>query len=153
MKYKFVCSILCLFILTSCGFKLAQNAYNFSIVDINTTGDKNVSYLLKNRLNFGSKEKANQLEIEIFSEKLKTIKEKNIANQITKYEIKIVSKIKYRTLPYGDSNNFTISKFGNFSVTSEHLNTLNNEKKLIEVLVNDIIEEILLNLSIKHNDS
>ena len=40
MKYKFVCGILCFFILTSCGFKLAQNTYNFSIVDINTTGDK-----------------------------------------------------------------------------------------------------------------
>ena len=76
MKYKFVCGILCFFILASCGFKLAQNTYNFSIVDINTTGDKNVSYLLKNRLNFGSKEKANQLEIKIFCEKLKTIKEK-----------------------------------------------------------------------------
>ena len=153
MKYKLVLSIFCLIALTNCGFKLAQNTYNFSIVDINTLGDKNISYLLKNKLNFGSKEKANQLEIEIFSEKLKTIKEKNIANQITKYEIKIVSKIEYKTLPNGDLNNFTISKFGDFSVTSEHLNTLNSEKKLIEVLINDIAEEILLNLSIKLNDS
>ena len=153
MKFKLVCAIFSLLVLTNCGFKLAQNTYNFSIVDINASGDKNISYLLKNKLNFGSKEKANQLEIEIFSEKLKTIKEKNIANQITKYEIKIVSKIEYKTLPNGDLNNFTISKFGDFSVTSEHLNTLNSEKKLIEVLINDIAEEILLNLSIKLNDS
>ncbi len=153
MKYKFVCGIFCLFILTNCGFKLVQDDYNFSIVNVNATGDKNISYLLKNRLNFGSKEKANQLEIEIFSEKLKTIKEKNIANQITKYEIKIVSRIEYKTLPNGDLNDFTVSKFGDFSVTSEHLNTLNNEKKLVEVLINDVVEEILLNLSIKLNDS
>ena len=153
MKYKLACSIFCLLVLTNCGFKLAQNTYNFSIVDINTSGDKNISYLLKNKLNFGSKEKANQLEIEIFSEKIKTIKEKNITNQITKYEVKIVSRIEYKALPNGDLNNFTISKFGDFSVTSEHLNTLNNEKKLIEVLINVIAEEILLNLSIKLNDS
>jgi len=153
MKYKLACSIFCLIFLTNCGFKLAQNTYNFSIVDIYTSGDKNISYLLKNKLNFGSKEKTNQLEIEIFSKKLKTIKEKNIANQITKYEIKIVSKIEYKTLPNGDLINFTISKFGDFSVTTEHLNTLNNEKKLIEVLIDDIAEEILLNLSIKLNDS
>ena len=153
MKYKLACSIFCLLVLSNCGFKLAQNTYDFSIVDINTSGDKNISYLLKNKLNFGSKEKANQLEIEIFSKKIKTIKEKNITNQITKYEVKIVSRINYKTLPNGDLNNFTISKFGDFSVTSEHLNTLNNEKKLIEVLINVIAEEILLNLSIKLNDS
>ena len=153
MKYKLACSIFCLLVLSNCGFKLAQNTYDFSIVDINTSGDKNISYLLKNKLNFGSKEKANQLEIEIFSKKIKTIKEKNITNQITKYEVKIVSRIEYRTLPNGDLNNFTISKFGDFSVTSEHLNTLNNEKKLIEILINVMAEEILLNLSIKLNDS
>ena len=153
MKYKLACSIFCLLVLTNCGFKLAQNTYDFSIVDINTSGDKNISYLLKNKLNFGSREKSNQLEIEIFSKKIKTIKEKNITNQITKYEVKIVSRINYKTLPNGDLNNFTISKFGDFSVTSEHLNTLNNEKKLIEVLINVIAEEILLNLSIKLNDS
>ena len=153
MKYKLACSIFCLLVLSNCGFKLAQNTYDFSIVDINTSGDKNISYLLKNKLNFGSKEKANQLEIEIFSKKIKTIKEKNITNQITKYEVKIVSRINYKTLPNGDLNNFTISKFGDFSVTSEHLNTLNNEKKLIEILINVMAEEILLNLSIKLNDS
>ena len=153
MKYKLAYSIFCLLVLTNCGFKLAQNTYDFSIVDINTSGDKNISYLLKNKLNFGSREKSNQLEIEIFSKKIKTIKEKNITNQITKYEVKIVSRIEYKTLPNGDLNNFTISKFGDFSVTSEHLNTLNNEKKLIEVLINVIAEEILLNLSIKLNDS
>ena len=153
MKYKLACSIFCLLVLSNCGFKLAQNTYDFSIVDINTSGDKNISYLLKNKLNFGSKEKANQLEIEIFSKKIKTIKEKNITNQITKYEVKIVSRIEYKTLPNGDLNNFTISKFGDFSVTSEHLNTLNNEKKLIEILINVMAEEILLNLSIKLNDS
>ena len=153
MKFKFVCAIFCLVLLTNCGFKLAQNTFDFSIVEINTSGDKNISYLLKNRLNFVSKEKANKLKIEIFSKKLKTIKEKNIANQITKYEIKIVSKVEYKSLSNGNSNNFTISKFGDFSVTSEHINTLNNEKKLVEVLINDIVEEILLNLSIKLNDS
>tara|TARA_B100001057_G_C22163118_1_gene686432 strand:+ start:98 stop:559 length:462 start_codon:yes stop_codon:yes gene_type:complete len=153
MKYKLACSIFCLIVLTNCGFKLAQNTYDFSIVDINTSGDKSINYQLKNKLNFGSKEKANQLEIEVFSKKIKTIKEKNIANQITKYEIKIVSRIEYKTIPNGNLNNFTVSKFGDFSVTSEHLNTLNNEKKLIEVLINDITEEILLNLSIKLNDS
>ena len=65
----------------------------------------------------------------IFSEKLKTIKEKNIANEITKYEIKIILNVKYRSLPNGASNNFIISKYGDFNVTAEHLNTLNNEKK------------------------
>ena len=67
MKYKLACSIFCLIVLTNCGFKLAQNTYDFSIVDINTSGDKSINYQLKNKLNFGSKEKANQLEIEVFS--------------------------------------------------------------------------------------
>ena len=153
MKYKLACTIFCFLILTNCGFKLVKNTYDFSIIKIEISGDKNISYLLKNKLNFGSKEKSNQIEIKISSKKLKTIKERNIANQITKYEIKLISKIQYKTLPDGLLNNFTIVKFGDFSVTSEHLNTLNNEKKLIEVLINDIIEEILFNISIKLNDS
>lgn len=152
MKYKLAFTFFCFFTLTSCGFKLVQNTYDFSIVNINTSGDKNISYLVKNKLNFGSKEKVNQLEIEIFSEKLKTIKEKNIANEITKYEIKIVLNVKYRALPDGASNNFIISKYGDFDVTAEHLNTLNNEKKLVEVLVNKVIEEILFRISVKLND-
>ena len=152
MKYKLTFTFFCFFILTSCGFKLVQNTYDFSIVNINTSGDKNISYLVKNKLNFGSKEKVNQLEIEIFSEKLKTIKEKNIANEITKYEIKIVLNVKYRALPDGASSNFIISKYGDFDVTAEHLNTLNNEKKLVEVLVNKVIEEILFRISVKLND-
>ena len=153
MKFKLACIFFYFFILTNCGFKLVQNTYDFNIVDINTLGDKNISYQLKNKLNFGSKEKVNKLEIEIFSEKLKNIKEKNITNEVTKYEIKIVSKVEFKILPNGILNNFTISKYGDFAVTGEHFNTLNNEKKLVEVLVNDIAEEILFNLSIKLNDT
>ena len=121
-------------------------------MNINTSGDKNISFLIRNKLNFESKEKTNQLEIEIFSEKLKTIKEKNIANEITKYEIKVILNVKYKALPNGVTDNFIISKYGDINVTAEHLNTLNNEKKLVEVLVNDLIEEILFKLSVKIND-
>ena len=86
-------------------------------------------------------------------QKTKNNKRKNISNQITKYEIKIISSVELQIL--GDkntTNKFTILKSGDYNVSSKYSNTLITEKSLVDTLVNDIIEDILENITSELND-
>ena len=43
---------------TSCGYKVSKFNKNFQILDIQTSGDKRVNYLIKNRLLLSSKKES-----------------------------------------------------------------------------------------------
>ena len=142
-----------LVVITSCGFKIVNLDRNFQISEINTSGEKKINYIIKNSLLLSSKEgNKNIIKINILTNKIKTVKEKNINNQITKYEIKITSQVEYSSLT-GNLSNFTIAETGNYSVASKYSDTLNNEKKLINLITEKIIEEILNNISTALNES
>ena len=146
-------SFLFLLFLTHCGFSVISNNANYNILELITEGDKKINYSLKNKLQQTSKKNnENNLKLEIDTKKLKTIKEKNISNQITKYEIKIITKIKYSIISKEISGSFNISKSGIYNVSSRHSETLNNENNLIGMLVDDLSENILENLAAEIND-
>ncbi len=146
-------SFLFLLFLTHCGFSVISNNANYNILELITEGDKKINYSLKNKLQQTSKKNnENNLKLEIDTKKLKTIKEKNISNQITKYEIKIITKIKYSIISKEISGSFNISKNGIYNVSSRHSETLNNENNLIGMLVDDLSENILENLAAEIND-
>ena len=151
-KFLFT-SFLFLLFLTHCGFSVISNNANYNILELITEGDKKINYSLKNKLQQTSKKNnENNLKLEIDTKKIKTIKEKNISNQITKYEIKIVTKIKYSIISKEISGSFNISKNGIYNVSSRHSETLNNENNLIGLLVDDLSENILENLAAEIND-
>ena len=140
-------------IITSCGFKIVNFDQNFQISEINTSGEKKINYVIKNRLLLGSKEgNENIIKVNILTNKIKNVKEKNINNQITKYEIRITSQIEYSSLTENLSN-FTVTETGSYSVASKYSDTKNNEKKLVNLLTEKIIEEILTNISAGLNES
>lgn len=140
-------------VITSCGFKIVNFDQNFQISEINTSGEKKINYVIKNRLLLGSKEgNENIIKVNILTNKIKNVKEKNINNQITKYEIRITSQVEYSSLTENLSN-FTVTETGSYSVASKYSNTLNNEKKLVNLLTEKIIEEILTNISAGLNES
>ena len=154
MKYKLINLVFFLLLLTNCGFEVVKNTYNFNISEVNTEGDKKISYALKNRIKINDTDlNKNFIEININSKKIKLIKEKNIKNKITKYEIKIVSNVKYMILPENITKILTISKTAYFNVADNKVETLNNEKKLIDNLIDEIADEILLKISLDFNDS
>ena len=140
-------------VITGCGFKIVNFDQNFQISEINTSGEKKINYVIKNRLLLGSKEgNENIIKVNILTNKIKNVKEKNINNQITKYEIRITSQVEYSSLTENLSN-FTVTETGSYSVASKYSNTLNNEKKLVNLLTEKIIEEILTNISAGLNES
>lgn len=154
MKYKLINLVFFLLLLTSCGFEVVKNTYGFNILEINAEGNKKISYALKNRIKINNSDlNKNFIKINIDSEKVKLIKEKNIQNKITKYEIKIVSNVKYMILPENITKILTINKAANYNVADNKVETLNNEKKLIDNLIDEIADEILLKISLDFNDS
>ena len=154
MKYKLINLVFFLLLLTSCGFEVVKNTYGFNILEVNAEGDKKISYALKNSIKINNSDlNKNFIKINIDSEKVKLIKEKNIQNKITKYEIKIVSNVKYMILPENITKILTINKAANFNVADNNVETLNNEKKLIDNLIDEMADEILLKINLDFNDS
>ena len=154
MKKLFV-TILVMLTTFSCGFKVVDQSklINFSVSEIKTTGDKRINYKLKNKLFFMLTDNEKKLiTLNLDTQKIKNVKERNIKNEITKYQIIINVNI---TLEDKVSKNivlFTIREKGDYTVATQHSQTLNNEKRLIEILSDSLVEKILEELLIKIND-
>ena len=151
---KKLITILLTLVLTGCGFKVVQNSSfnNFSISDINTEGDKRINFSLKNKLSLASTESVNKLiQISLKTNKDKQVKERNIKNEITKYQIKITVNVTCTEISNGTEFEFSKSKKGDYSVSNQYSRTLSNEKKLVELLTNNIADQILDELKTKLN--
>ncbi len=151
---KKLIAILLTFVLTGCGFKVVQNSSfnNFSISDIITEGDKRINFSLKNKLSLASTESVNKLiQISLKTNKDKQVKERNIKNEITKYQIKITVNVTCTEISNGTEFEFSKSKKGDYSVSNQYSRTLSNEKKLVELLTNNIADQILDELKTKLN--
>ena len=154
MKKIFFQIFMVLLITTSCGFKVYNQAelINFSAEEIRTTGDSRINYNLKNKLISSLKNDYKEKIILIIeTKKNKTIKEKNIKNEITKYQILINANIKI------ESTNFNVEPFmiqekGDYSISSQHSQSINAEKNLIKQLSNNLSDKILEELLFRIND-
>ncbi|MDC0409105.1 hypothetical protein OAM31_00295 [Pelagibacteraceae bacterium] len=143
-----------LFLLSSCGFKVVTNTNNYKFDDIIMSGDKRINYTLKNKLiSSSNSESINVIKLNIFTNKEKLIKEKNISNKVTKYEIKINAKVDYSFIKNGIEDNLAIVETGFYDVGTRYSETLNNEKKLINILIDSLTKEIIKKLNITLNDS
>ena len=72
--------------------------------------------------------------------------------EITKYQISISSTVRVKELISENEISFNIVKNGDYSVASQYSQTLANEKKLIEVLTDDVTENILNAIVLKLDD-
>ena len=145
--------IISIFLTSSCGFKVINysDLGNFEISSISATGDNRINFNIKNKLLASSKKGGSLIEIELSSKKTREIKEKNIKNEITKYEVSISIITKFTDTLNNKTHQFKKSLSGDYSVAKKYSQTLNNEKKLLELLTNKITEEILNEIVIKVN--
>jgi outer membrane lipopolysaccharide assembly protein LptE/RlpB len=157
MKQIITKSFLFLFLFTTvnCGFKVINESEknNFSIQEIKTSGNKRINFKIKNNLlNYSKKNNQNILLIDLSTKKTKNIKEKNIKNEITKYEISLNVNIKFNLINSDTNYKINLSNKGDYLVAESYSTTLNNEKKLIDNLIENISEKILKKISLKLND-
>ncbi len=154
MKQSFLLALIYFFVLNSCGFKVASFQQNFNISEVNSIGDTRINYKIKNKLLSNNKSSSqNLIIINIDSNKIKSIKEKNINNEVTKYELTINSKIDYEALNSNLVGSFSLSKRGDYSVSEKYSDTLIKEKKLLSSLVNELSNEIQETIINIFNDS
>ena len=144
-----------LFLTSGCGFKVINQSElaKFDISEISTSGNKVINFKLKNKLLFNSKANDKKLiKIDLESSKTKRIKEKNIKNEVTKYDINISVKVMVNIINTSKITKFVVSKTGSYNVHERHSVTLRNEKNRIELLVDDISEEVLFELRSRLDD-
>ena len=152
---KKVIPILIFIIMSGCGFKVLNlsEIENYNLVEINLTGEKRVNYIIKNNLlQASNKNTDNNITITIDTKKNKTIKEKNIKNEITKYDILIIANVTVKNINSSKVYDFVITKNGNYVVADQNSITRNNEKKLTTLLSIDLADEILSKTRMKLND-
>ena len=153
IKLTFLVSIITIFLMTGCGFKVVNQSglIDFEIENISTSGDNRVSYIIKNKLLPYSKSNGKKLiTLEIDLNRKKMIKEKNIKNETPKFEVSISAVIQYRS---GNNGRFRITKTGDYNVASQYSQTLTNEKKLVKTLSESIAENIIEELTLRTNDT
>ena len=156
MKKKFFYfPLIFLFLLTSCGFKLANQSSlnNYKIQDLLLSGDKQINFRLKNKILSKSNNNASKLIfLEFETSKNKSIKEKNLKNEIIKYELQITVITKYKVLGENKSKLFTNVVKGDYNVSKRYAQTLTNEINTINMLTEKISSKIIRKLALKLND-
>ena len=103
--------IILFFFLLSCGFTIIDKSkiYNFKIIELTSSGEKRINYLLKNQiLSYSSSSDKKLIKLDLELKKNKTIKEKNIKNEILKYDFEISIFVKYFIVNNSMQNSFEI---------------------------------------------
>ncbi len=130
-----------------CGYQPILNEENqkFYISQFNLEGNKRLSGLLKNNLIVAKKNK-NSLVLNIKSEKKNVVANKSQNGKVLSYALTLnfeISASKNKNIIY--SKVFT--KTQNYNAADVHSGTLNNEKKLVETLIETIANELLIELN------
>ena len=148
--FKNIYLIILVFILTTqCGYQVVnqKDLRQFYIKSIELEGEKILNHKIKKNILFYSKESNNNVfNVKIKTNKTKSIIEKNIKNEIVKYQIDISSNVEFYNFETGVLFTNTFSERGNFTVGNKNIDTRNSEKKLIEDLTEKISKKIIKRL-------
>ncbi len=153
--FKKISILLTLVLISNCGFKVVNfsEVNNFNISEISSSGNTKINYKIKNKIKYLSKnESKNLISLDFNTVKKRTVIEKNIKNEITKYQIEIAVNVELYEIINDKISKFQVSKVGNYNVSKQYSQTLNNEKKTVELLSNEIVNEILEEVNLRIDD-
>lgn len=131
---------------TNCGFKVLDNSRfaEFTIKNVELTGNNKINFYIKSKLknNFSSSSSQKEIYLRINSKKTKTIKEKNIKNEITKYRIQVIVDVEVNVDDFNITKRFNLSRNGDYNVANEQSRTISNQNNLEKYLANSIAEDV-----------
>ena len=138
--------------LSSCGYEAIhskKNAikYNFSIQEINFSGDRDINLKIKEKLNnYSSSKKDKKFILKISSTSKKIISSKNISGNATSYKNTIT--ISVETLMNNKlKNSFIIIENFNYNNNNNKFDLKRYEKEIIENLTETASDKIIFKLS------
>lgn len=141
-------------LISNCGFKVLDKTKlnNFTIKEIIISGDRRINFKIRNNLQAYDKDGGQNLLVYLDTKKAKEVKEKNMKNEIVKYQIYLKANVKVELIDENKNFEINITTNGDYLVDPSYSGTLNNEKQLIDTLVEEISEKISDNISLKLND-
>ncbi len=136
-------------LLLSCGYQSILNKENqrFSITTFVLEGNKRLSGILKNNL-ITTKKRENNLTLTIKTTKKNKISNKSETGKVLQYAV----SVNFEITAVNNRDQAIIlaqvySKKQNYAASSVHLDTLNNERKVVENMIESVANEILIELS------
>lgn len=134
-------------LLLGCGYQPILNKDNqdFSVSKFNLEGNKRIAGLLKNNL-ISTKNALNVIELNIKSEKKTAVSNKSQSGKVLTYSVTLT----FEVTASGNENilfNKVYTKSQNYSAADVHSDTLNNEKKVVESLIESIASELQIELN------
>ena len=132
-----------LLFLSSCGFKslIKENPINLNIENfITQKGDKKLGKIIKGEVMlYSSKEAKKNIDIILEINKQKQIREKNLKNRVTKYNLTLNVAVFIK----GDfEDKFTFNKTSSTTVTASSFNNFLDEERVYANLSKRIADEI-----------
>ena len=147
MKKKILSTILIisLFSLNHCGFKVVKYSEdkNYNVINFEDAGNNNINYTIqRNLVRTHNNQNLFDLNISIETILNKNIKEKDISNKVTKYELIVLSKVKILVIDKNKEYEFSISDKGELKASSK-INKLKYDENVILLrLANNISKQI-----------
>ena len=155
MKKKIILLIIFVFV-SACGFKTLDydKPIPIKIENIKYSGNKYLNFILKNKFQvFKKKNPSNtNYNLSVTSSVDKSIYEKNIKNEITKFQLDFKVKITLTDQSDNIVKTFLINKTNNFAVGDYQAETKTREKKYIKLYSNIIGDEIVKRIVLETND-
>ena len=153
IKFFFITILIILFA-TSCSYQKMNsvNQKKFHIQEFEISGDARDSFLIQKKIKrFSKKNSENKIKIFVELKKSKTIKEKNIQNKVTKYNLSLTANVKIVELNSTKVIERTFRNNQSYSVDDSYSSTVNNSKDAYNLLIDTIVNEILDQLRIYYN--
>ena len=146
--------ILFLSFLSGCGYQslLNENSKKFGIKSFNIEGNKRLAQILKNHF-VSSRNKSNNLILDINARKNRSIVHKDSTGKITEYNLQIsFDLIATESVSRREVLSKTFTLGGNYKAADLYSDTLNREKKIINELIEVIAAQILIDLSLAYKE-
>ena len=146
--------LLVIFFVTACSYQKMNSIdqKKIFIQEFEINGDTRESFVIQKKIKrFSNKDSANKVKIYINLTKGKTIKEKNIQNKVTKYNLSLSADVKIVELNTAREIKRTFVANQTYDVDDNYSNTVNNLKAASNTLIDRIIDEILDQLRIYYS--
>ena len=134
---------------SSCSYKKMNSVdqKKFDIQDFEISGGATETFIIQKKIQrFSNKKSENKIKLIIDLKKNETIKEKNIQNKVTKYNIELSADVRIIDLNKANEILRTFSANQIYSVEDSYSNTVNNSKEannsLIEKIANEILDQL-----------
>ena len=149
-----ISAFISIFFTSSCSYQKMNSVdqKKFYIKEITVNGDYRETFIVKKKIQrFSNEKSANRIKILIDLTKQKTIKEKNIQNKVTKYNLELSADVKIIDLNTNREIQRVYKANQTYNVEDRYSNTVNNSKEANNSLIDTIVNEILDQLRIYYN--